>query len=379
MMSKNYLATAMATFAAATLQAATFNAGSDGSLGVVVINENTTLDLPPDGRLKFITLTVNAGRTLTFNKNALNTPVRILAQSNIVVNGSISVAGGNTGDGAPGRGGPGGFDGGFGGFGLTGNTSIGGDGTGPGRGRNVAGAPYPYQHSAAFVDAAGLNLRTNGNALNVPLMGGSGGAGNDGNPGRGGGGGGGAILLASDTKITLNGTITATGGNGAGGGSGGSIRLVSPVVDGTGTFNVTGGGGFWVAGSQGRVRIDCEDRYAFRGLRFQGRVSQGSQMFVDPENVPVLNITSAAGQAIPVPAVGGVQVTLPAGSSGNRQVTVAASGFTANVPISIVVTPETGPSSTFDAEIPISGGSGQVTVDVVLPVGNVSQIHAWTR
>jgi hypothetical protein len=102
-------------------------------------------------------------------------------------------------------------------------------------------------------------------------------------------------------------------------------------------------------------------------------------MFVDPPPAGVLNIIEAAGQSIPVPATTGVQVNLPAGSSQNRQVKIAGSGFTANVPITVIVTPETGPSSTYDAEIPITAGSGQVTVDVVIPVGGVSQIHAWTR
>lgn len=375
---KDYVAVAIGAVVTMSLQAAPFSAGSDGSLGAVVISADTTMDLPADGRLKFASLTVNAGRTLRFNKNPLNTPVRILSQGDILISGAIVVSGGHSDSGAPGKAGPGGFDGGFGGYGNGGNT-VGGDGTGPGRGRNIAGAPYPYHYSAAFADPAGLNTKTNGNALNVPLMGGSGGAGNDGNPGRGGGGGGGAILLASDTKITLNGAVYADGGNGAGGGSGGSIRFVAPVVTGTGTFSVGGGGGFWVAGSQGRVRIDCEDRFAFRGLRFQGKVSQGSQMFVDPPTTPQLNIIEAAGQAIPVPAVGGVQVTLPAGSSSNRQVKVAASGFSANVPITVVVTPETGPSTSYDAEIPVNAGNGQITVDVSIPVGGVSQIHAWTR
>lgn len=375
---KHYFAAALLSLAASTLQSAPFSAGSDGSLGAVVISSNTTWDLPPDGRFKVASLTVNGNTTLRFNKNPLNTPVRILSQGDITIQGTITVAAGNAAEGAPGRGGPGGFDGGFGGYG-NGANAVGGDGTGPGRGRNVSGSPFPFHFSAAFADAAGQNTQTNGNALNVPLMGGSGGAGNDGNPGRGGGGGGGAILLASDTKITLNGIIAADGGNGAGGGSGGSIRMVAPVIAGSGTFNVTGGGGFWATASQGRVRIDTEDRYSFRGLRYQGRVSQGSQMFVDPATTPVLNITEAAGQVIPVPAVGGVQVTLPAGSSANRQVKLAASGFTANVPVTVVVTPETGPSTAYNAEIPIAGGNGQITVDVVIPVGGVSQIHAWTR
>ena len=48
-------------------------------------------------------------------------------------------------------------------------------------------------------------------------------------------------------------------------------------------------------------------------------------------------------------------------------------------PITVVVTPETGPSTSYDTEIPIAAGAGNVTVDVVIPVGGVSQIHAWTR
>ena len=75
-----------------------------------------------------------------------------------------------------------------------------------------------------------------------------------------------------------------------------------------------------------------------------------------------------------------MEVTLPAGSSPNRQVKVAASGFAANAPITVVVTPETGPSVSYNADIPIAGdGTGQITVDVVLAPGGVSRIHAWTR
>ena len=375
---RNHWALALIAFSIQSIHSAPFSAGSDGSLGAVTITSNVTMDLPPDGRLKFVSLTVNAGRTLRFNKNPLNTPVRILSQGDVTILGSINIDGSTATTGAPGIGGPGGFDGGFGGYGNGANT-VGGDGTGPGRGRNVEGAAHPFFFSAAHAAVAGLNSNVYGNALNTPLIGGSGGAGQDGNPGRGGGGGGGAILIASDTKITLNGSVTADGGSGAGGGARGSIRLVSPTITGSGTFTVNGGGGFWVAASGGRVRLDCEDRYAFRDLRYQGRVSQGAQMFVDPPSTPALHITEAAGQVIPVPAAAGVQVNLPAGSSSDRQVKVAANGFTANVPIVVVVTPETGHSTSYNAEIPVAAGTGQTTVDVVIPAGGVTQIHAWTR
>jgi hypothetical protein len=102
-------------------------------------------------------------------------------------------------------------------------------------------------------------------------------------------------------------------------------------------------------------------------------------MFVDPPTLPALHITEAAGQPIPVPAAAAVQVNLPAGSSANRQVKVAATGFTANVPIVVVITPETGRSTSYNAEIPVAGGNGETTVDVVIPAGGVTQVHAWTR
>jgi hypothetical protein len=113
-----------------------------------------------------------------------------------------------------------------------------------------------------------------------------------------------------------------------------------------------------------------------------GKATQGSQMFVFPAIERRLDIIQAAGQTIPAPASAGVQVTLPAGSTPNRQVTVAASGFAANVPvpITVVVSPETGAAISYDADIPIGADQkGQVTVDVVLSIGNISQIHAWTR
>jgi hypothetical protein len=60
--------------------------------------------------------------------------------------------------------------------------------------------------------------RSYGNVLLSPLIGGSGGAGFDGNPGPPDGGGGGAILIASNTRVTIDGGIHADGGTGATGG-----------------------------------------------------------------------------------------------------------------------------------------------------------------
>ena len=71
-----------------------FDAGSNGSLGALsVADADVTVDLPPDGRLHYTTVTVAAGRTLRFTRNALNTPVQLLAQGDVLIDGVISVDG----------------------------------------------------------------------------------------------------------------------------------------------------------------------------------------------------------------------------------------------------------------------------------------------
>src|SRR5438046_3066286 len=172
------------------------------------------------------TIIVDVGATLRFRRNPLNTPVYLLAQGNVLINGTIDLSATAPDGGAPGQGGPGGFDGGFGGYAL----APAGDGKGPGGG--------VISSSAAFAQATdsvtGVNIRpdtnTYGNALLSPLVGGSGGAGAN----VGGGGGGGAILIAANALVTVNGPVLCNGSGGgyyAGGGSGGAIRIVAPTVN----------------------------------------------------------------------------------------------------------------------------------------------------
>jgi hypothetical protein len=368
---------------------AQFNPGSTGTNGPLNVTSNMTLDLPPDGIFNFTTITVTSGRTLTFNPNALNTPIYLLATGDVLIDGTIAVNGTPPTGSIPGAGGPGGFAGGFGGQPL--NVTA-GDGAGPGGGKG-----------SAALGSYGTNY---GNALLVPLIGGSGGAGRDGSPGPGGSGGGGAILIASPTKITINGSIQAVGGDIPtywcdesfyGAGSGGGVRVVAPVVDGSGTLNTRGGlfhrsapgcGCYiWCRdndlryGQAGRVRIDCLDRNAFRNLNYAGTMTRGSQMFVFPTNgVPRLDVIEAAGTAIPEGTAFGVSVDLPVGSSTNQIVRVQARNFTNDVPISVVVTPENGPSRTVQATIFQSSGNPPVAaVNVQISAGTVNRINAWTR
>src|SRR5688572_6646320 len=90
-----------------------FSSGSDGSYGPMNITTNTTLDLPTNGVFQCTTVTVSPGATLRFRRNPLNTPVTLLAQGNVTIDGTIDVSGSSTiGNFAGGTGGPGGFDGG---------------------------------------------------------------------------------------------------------------------------------------------------------------------------------------------------------------------------------------------------------------------------
>ena len=352
---------------------AAFVSGSTGVYGPLNVTSNTVLDLPPDGVFHCTTITINQGITLSFNRNPLNTPVQLLATGDVTISGAIDVSGTQANGGAPGLGGPGGFDGGFGGYGI-GAFNQGGDGNGPGAGRS-ANAFY----GAAYAAAALSNTNIYGNALCYPLIGGSGGAGSGGNPGLGGGGGGGAILIASSSKITLNGVVRARGAYGAGGGSGGTIRLVSPVVTGGGSCDTSGGSSVFGSGSFGRTRIDCEDRFAFRSLSFPSFSSRGSQMFVTQPSAPRLDIVQAAGSAIPEATGNAVQVQLPANAPTNQTVTIQARDFSGPVPIRLVVTPENGPATRIDTTISMASNPSQTNVNIVVPVGQFSRIHVWTR
>jgi hypothetical protein len=356
---------------AGTLQAQPFNSGSTGAYGALNVTNDLTLDMPPDGIFHCTTITVASAASLRFNRNPLNTPVYLLATGDINIAGFIDVSGANGSNHSPGAGGPGGFDGGYGGYGI-GATSHGGDGQGPGAGKNQ----FVMQH-AVFAAPVNNNSNVYGNALLSPLIGGSGGCGSDGNPGGYGGGGGGAILLASNTQITLTGRIYSNGGGGSGAGSGGGVRLVAPIVGGSGLIQTYSP----YSGPSGRVRIDCQDRLAFRSLALVGAtVTRGAQMFVFPAVQSRLDIIQAAGQSVPEGTPNPVQVQLPIGAPTNQTVVVQGRNFTGLVPIAVVVTPETGPSTTYSGQLDMSTGNpAQATFNVVIPSGNVSQIAAWTR
>ena len=354
-----------------------FDAGSTGALGDLVITENTRMDLPPDGKLHVASLTVNSGVRLNFNRNTNNTPVFILSQGDVIVNGTIDVNGFQASGPTGGIGGPGGFDGGKPGFGDTAPGQGYGPGGGPPGDRNfstsaAAGGGYGSLGSTR----SGV---TYGTSLLVPLIGGSGGGGTTGQPGTGGGGGGGAILIASNTRIVVSGTIEARGGSETffvNGGSGGAIRLVSMKVEGSGIIDVRPQSN----GGKGPIRVDTIDvTNLLLTFRDSDVTTVGGNLFTFPPVVPRLDTIEVAGNAVALGS-GPVLFNLPFGSTPDRTVKIRASNFGRVVPISVILTPNSGPRQVIDAEIDnTTANPAVVEVPVTFPVNTLVTVHAWTR
>ncbi len=333
---------------------AQFVSGSTGADGALNVTSDTTLALPASGVFNYTTVNVASGATLTFTPNTANTPVRILATGDVVINGTISVSGkdgangiiglGNFGFGAAG---PGGFSGGFNGafgssaFGTYGLGRDGGDGSFGG-----AGGRYPttnYEHLTLLPGGSGGGGGRGGAITSVAPGGSSGGA---------GGGGAGALLVASSTKIVLNGLVKADGGkggngidksSGGGGGSGGGIRMVASRIEGAGTLSAAGGAG-GVRGSAGTSGSDNANgvvggvgliRMEALTLTFTGTASPAASITTPftaiPSQLPTIAITSVGGQPVPANPSGtfnSIDITLPPGTTNP----VSISGVTTNIP-----------------------------------------------
>ena len=326
------------------------NSGSNGSdealvlttPGVVVFDPAAMgLDDDHDNIFHFTSINIGPGVILKMPFNALQgMPVIWLASGPVQIDGTIDLDGESGTNPAPGGlmraaiPGPGGYPGGVG-WGGVGFSSVGVSdmrtGLGPGGGPPRSPGGHAVQQ-LGVIDTGGPAY---GNALAVPLRGGSGGGGGGDfdTAGGSGGAGGGALRIFSTTSITVNGTLSANGGNGgasstaaaqdanfgvssAGGGSGGSFHLIAPLVAGTGTLSAKGGaqGGFADAASQaaylpvygarlfaspGRIRVDAVIR------QFSG-TSTPTAVYGTPYNVPLpagfpaLRVTSIAG--VPVSA-----------------------------------------------------------------------------
>jgi hypothetical protein len=371
-----------------------FTAGSNGSLGDVVITNDTNIVLPPDGVLHYRSFTVLSNVNVGFIRNANNTPVYLLSQGDVILTGKLWLTGGGASDTFGALGGPGGFDGG-----RRGNGSApAGDGNGPGGGKagirnngsasgsgaggfmtpGAGGADRPSQHGGIY-----------GNAALIPLIGGSGGGGNELSSG---GGGGGAILIASDTKVefvnnsTGFGHIFAYSGRNDGQvnnqGSGGAVKIVAPWITGQARIHVYG---FTAPGgtSEGRIRLDAQryDGLSFPDINPTASLSNGAMMATGLEGgLPQLSVASFAGRDTGTNRFAPLNVVLPNGSATNQSITIRAENFGTLVPVSVVLTPDNGPRIVVPAQIDNRTQNPAVaTLNVPVPANVPVQVRVWTR
>ena len=356
--------------------------GSNGALNITTIGTNL-VTMPADGVFRCTTITVATNCTLIFTTNALNTPVYLLAQSNIVINGIIDVSGadGQT-NGTFSLAGPGGFAGG-----LAGQQTLAPSyGQGPGGGHNNI---TQFGYGGSFGTPSAYASNTYGNLLLVPLIGGSGGGGSfysSGTiPGASGGAGGGAILLASSTSVNVSGSIVARGGKSvmvnnpyySGGGSGGAVRLVAPIVSVAGSIDVSGGTNsilnFDGYGGNGRVRIDTTSSLNAKMIGGYSQapaaapvVSYGRSFFIFPPASPQLFFTTVGGTNIQ--AGTNNNVIFPTNSSTNQVVTLCGTNFLGTVPVQIVATPDYGPAFTTNIVMNFPTANILVTTNVTINV-----------
>jgi hypothetical protein len=366
--------------------------GSDGSDGPLILSdsEDRELALPPDGVFNFTTITIGEFSNLTFRRNAMNSPVYLLATGDVVIEGNINVWPPFYHNSESRRiGGPGGFDGGFGGVGNI----LPGPGFGPGGGLPKHQVPDAKEagdasHSILVDDSSDFSTRgaVYGNKILIPIIGGSGGAGRSVSNARTdafGAGGGGAIVVASSTRIfmTSSGDIHAEGGNdgnthSGGDGSGGAIRLIAPVIEGSGDLHVNGS----LGGGPGRIRIDSLVRVNMNlNLHPREVASFGSNLVVFPDVLPRLSILEAAGRLIPDNSTAPVSVTLAPGAPEQQTVKVRARDFDAEVKIAVVLTPNSGERQIFQATI---DNRNQNPAEIIVPVNVIANvqtfIHVWT-
>jgi hypothetical protein len=384
----------------------TFSSGSTGADGAFSPATNQNITVRPGGVYNYTTVTIPANVAVNYFRNTDNAPLVILATGDVTIEGTINV-GGQIGFHNPstphpgGAGGPGGFAGGLsgypGGFVPTAGHGPGGGETGEtGTGGGVYGAP------SAFV---GL----------IPLFGGSGGAGGIGfgggnsspNSGASGGGGGGAILIASNTRIQINGRILANGATSIGGssfpfcaatggpGSGGAIRLVAPTIAGFGANSIVQAiagspSGCNNVGSPGRIRMEANSIGSFTGLTDPVPSVATAPGPVSPAgspplfSVPTLAIASVGGLNAPTDQFASYSVpdvTLPLGTTNPVPVVVNLTSIPVGSPTEIRVRLLARAGGITTVTIPATAHTGTfenstATANVTLPAGSVTVLQA---
>jgi len=384
-----------------------FDSGSNGSDGALILetpgtilfdprNFNHPLDQDGDGVYHFTEIRIGAGVTVKLSSVPLGTkPVVWLAQGAVQIDGTVDLDGENGHDqttiSRPSISGAGGYGGAAGG-GVSGGIDLNGDGPGAGRGGRIdqqgsgAGHASPGRQGAGGLPGGSPY----GNNFLSPLLGGSGG-GAGGNAG--GGAGGGAILITSSVRITVDGTVTASGGNGGvkptccrsgGGGSGGAIRIMAPIINGTGFLNVGYGSGDSPIrlgdGSLGRMRLEAF-RHEFTGRTnpTPTRSTPGPVFPLLPQ--PTVRVLSVAGANVPSnPAGDLLRPDLTIDSQSNAEIQIQSQNIPAGTKVQLNIFSENGTGQVVESTPLDMHMNGRATASVTLPPG-ISRFHVqatWT-
>jgi len=302
---------------------------------------------------KYSCVNITNGATLTFANHPTHAPVVWLVQSNVVINGTVSLNGQN-GTGAvpneytPTKPGPGGFRGGA-------NGPLGeGAGYGPGGG-DVSFYGY----------GSGSFAGSYGNPQNLPLIGGSGGQAYNNTSGAGGGG---AILIVTARTATIDGQITADGGGDVYvAGSAGAIRLVANQILGIGTIDAS-------SPLPGRTRIEANVvSPSLQIFPNAAAVPPGvTPVIWPPANAPIVSVVSVDSQLAPVDPFAAVTTSSDVGIQNNSAVNILLQ--TQNFPIqgavNLRITPKYGNYTVLGAGY-VSGDINQALwqVTTTLPQG----------
>ncbi len=421
---------ALAASSLSNLMAVTLNIPSDGSDRDLVITNDTVIDLSQavtsswdannsanagkgvyDSNkwavvFKYSSVTVASGATLTFKNHDSRAPVVWLVTGDVQIDGTVSLDG-QVSQPSPNLAepGPGGFRGGAGK--SSSPSQSGSAGFGPGGGAEGwpgwdwwrgTGGSYGSAGNGSSVDSV------YGNTSLIPLIGGSGGAGASPDTRGGGAGGGGAILIASGSKVVVNGSIHANGGNtypyccdweGQAAGSGGGIRLVAGQISGSGTVQTIGGNnnGYrngW--GGNGRIRLERNSASPSIQISPDPSILQlqdgDSPLIWMPSDGPAVRVVSVGGNPAPADpraAFGALNpdITLPPG--GTTTVVVETTNVEDASVVTIRVSPRTSGSFTetvatnklvvstspsvirWTADVPVNGGYSALQVKVVRP------------
>jgi hypothetical protein len=375
---------------------AQFDSGSTGADGSLNIPADTSyvfdMSTKPDGVWNFTDIVISQNATVTFQKNASNTPVIWLASGDVTIAGTLDLRGAdastNNTPGTESPGGPGGFAGGLGGRNESASGSFAGmAGQGPGGGKTGTTSGQ-RGGNAGHATAGPFNGGTAGgaaygNRFLRPLIGGAGGGGqastsfNDGVSGSGGGGG---IRIASSGDIQLTGSILASGGivlwqSEGGNGSGGAIHLIANRIQGTGTANASGGTGQGypnTSASSGYIRF--EGFYVTKTINVLGSYSFGPPSSIDLTNQGIIVIETVAGENVASPP-GGLLVSPDVVFSDDGEIVVGLQ--TTNIPAGTTITVQvsTAGDQILATSTPVDG-AGAATATMTVPAG-VGVIQAW--